>query len=357
MVNPKLMRRIKLATELCVKERDGLLPTFGNINVQDPVDVRKCLHVAIKELSVQGLLDKFDQDPTVANAPNGLIDLQTGKLRPHHPQDLCNNCASTYVPGALRRPTARFRAFLMDVLPPTAIEWLQMLCGYLLTGDVSEELFLIMNGLSGANGKGVFKKAIERAFGSYAEVGNKALFIKPSHKANASAATSAVMHIRSKRAVYLDESEKNDQFNDSFIKEGTDGARVSARELFCKTQTYVPQYKLCLFTNYRPGFPSDDAALIRRMVLIMFENTYKSADELDKNNERHRLMDTTLKPYMDSDQGAADVLDFVLKERPCITPRREKRRPQRRFNRSRRCSAPPQRSMRARTTSSRCSSI
>jgi phage/plasmid-associated DNA primase len=64
--------------------------------------------------------------------------------------------------------------------------------------------------------------------------------------------------------------------------------------------------------NYRPGFPSDDATLIRRMVLITFEFTYKDAHEIDIGNSKHKLMDTTLKPYFDSDEGAVDTLDFCV---------------------------------------------
>ncbi|GAQ93078.1 hypothetical protein KFL_012860020 [Klebsormidium nitens] len=153
-VNPKQMRKIKMAMETCAKELDKIMPSFGRINVQDVADVRKCLHSVVIELHVNGLLDKFDQDPTVANAPNGLIDLQTGALLPHRPQNLCINQTTRYVRGASARSTAKFRTFLMDILPPRTIEWLQMFLGYGLTEETLEELFVIMNGNSGSNGKG-----------------------------------------------------------------------------------------------------------------------------------------------------------------------------------------------------------
>jgi hypothetical protein len=128
-VNPKQMKKIKMATEACSKELDQILPSFGKINVQDIADVRKCLHSVVTELRVEGLLDQFDQDRAVANAPNGLIELRTGALLPHHPQNLCKNQTTVYVPGASTWPTARFRSFLMEVLPPEAVEWLQMFLG------------------------------------------------------------------------------------------------------------------------------------------------------------------------------------------------------------------------------------
>ena len=311
-VNPKQMRKIKMAMETCAKELDKIMPSFGRINVQDVADVRKCLHSAVRELHVNGLLDQFDQDPTVANAPNGLIDLRTGALLPHHPQNLCINQTTRYVPGASTRPTARFRTFLMDVLPPETIEWLQMFLGYCLTGETLEELFVIMNGHSGSNGKGVLKQALRKAFGRYNCAGNKAIFIKPTFKANASAASSHLMQIRTKRFVTNDESEGREVLHASFVKEASGGGELDARELFCKPQSYVPQYKLCLFTNYRPDFPSDDTALIRRLVLLMFNYTFKNPHELDATNKMHKPIDVTLKPYFESDEGAADTLDFCV---------------------------------------------
>ncbi|GAQ86483.1 hypothetical protein KFL_002910205 [Klebsormidium nitens] len=302
-----------MATEACMKERDESMPSFGKINVQDIVDVRKCMHSVVNELHVPKLLDMFDQDRAVANAPNGLIDLRAGVLLPHHPQDLCYNQTSEYIPGASLRPTSKFRTFLMEVLPPDAIDWLQMFLGYCLTGETSEELFVIANGLSGSNGKGVLKQALRKAFGSYNCAGNKAIFIKPTFKANASAASTHLMQIRTKRLVTNDESEGVEELHASFVKEASGGGELDARELFCKPQNYVPQFKLCLFTNFRPHFPSDDTALIRRIVLIMFNYTFKSPDELDASNRWHKPIDLSLKPYFESDEGAADTLDFCVR--------------------------------------------
>jgi phage/plasmid-associated DNA primase len=311
-VNPKQMRKIKMAAEACVKERDQTMPSFGKINVQDPSDVRKCMHFVVTELNVKGLVDLFDQDPTVANAPNGLIDLRTGALLPHHLQDLCNNQTCMYIPGASTGPTARFRTFLMEVLPPTVIEWLQMFLGYCLIGEMSEELFVIANGLSGANGKGVLDEALRKAFGSYYCAGSKAIFIKPSFKANGSSASSHLMQIRTKRLVRNNESKGVKEPHASFLKEATGGGPLQARKLFCKSQSYVPQYKLVLFTNYRPHFPSDDSALLRRLVLMMFNYTFKTPDELDPKNKWHKPIDVSIKEYFESDEGAADTLDFCV---------------------------------------------
>jgi hypothetical protein len=121
-----------------------------------------------------------------------------------------------------------------------------------------------------------------------------------------------LMHIRTKRFVTNDESEGVEELHVSFLKESSGGGELDARELFCKPQSYVPQYKLCLFTNYMPHFPGDDTALLRRMVLISFNFVFKSPDELDETNKWHKPIDVGLKYYSESDEGAADTLDFCV---------------------------------------------
>jgi phage/plasmid-associated DNA primase len=189
---------------------------------------------------------------------------------------------------------------------------MQLFLGYCLTGETSEELFVIAVGLLGADGKGWLKQALRRAMGTYNCAGNKAIFIKPTFKANASAASTHLVHIRTKRFVTNDESEGVEELHASFLKEASGGGELDARELFCKPQSYVPQYKLCLFTNYMPHFPGDDTALLRRMVLISFNYVFKSPDELDETNKWHKPIDVGLKYYSESDEGAADTLDFCV---------------------------------------------
>jgi hypothetical protein len=44
----------------------------------------------------------------------------------------------------------------------------------------------------------------------------------------------------------------------------------------------------------------------------MFDKLFRSKDQIDKYNPMHRPIDTDLKAYMESDEGAADTLDFCV---------------------------------------------
>jgi hypothetical protein len=157
----KQIALIKRASQSCQDKVNQDMPSFGQLNVQDPSHVIKCLHSTITELFVAQLAEKFDQNPCVANAANGLIDLKTGQLDPHHPKDLCNNQTFKYVRGASRAPTASFRDFIISVLCESVVDWVQMYLGYRLTGETCEELFAILNGCGG-NGKAQLKLRCKR---------------------------------------------------------------------------------------------------------------------------------------------------------------------------------------------------
>jgi phage/plasmid-associated DNA primase len=75
----------------------------------------------------------------------------------------------------------------------------------------------------------VLKQALRKAFGSYNCAGNKAIFIKPTFKANASAASTHLMQIRTKRLVTNDESEGVEELHASFVKEASGGGKLDAR--------------------------------------------------------------------------------------------------------------------------------
>jgi phage/plasmid-associated DNA primase len=141
---------------------------------------------------------------------------------------------------------------------------------------------------------------------------DKAISIKPAFRQNGSAASSHLMHIKAARLVLCDESDEVEHLNCGTVKELSGGGGINARELFCKTKNYTPHFKLCLLTNYRPIFPADDLGLIRRLLLIMFDKLLRSEDQIDEYNPMHKPIDTSLKAYMESDEGAADTLDFCV---------------------------------------------
>ena len=117
----------------------------------------------------------LDTDAYALNVANGTLDLRTMQLRDHDPADRI-----TKVANAAYDPTidlTEWRAFLDRVLPdPDVREFLQRLTGLALLGLVVEHVLGIFIGV-GANGKGVFTRAVEHALGDYAGSAEADLFM------------------------------------------------------------------------------------------------------------------------------------------------------------------------------------
>ena len=109
--------------------------------------------------------DAFDADPWILNTPGGVVDLRTGDIRPHRPDDLVTKVTVVSpggkCPGWLR--------FLLQITQndKALVCYLQRFIGYTLTGVTSEHAFLFLWG-PGGNGKSVLVGTIAAMLGDYA---------------------------------------------------------------------------------------------------------------------------------------------------------------------------------------------
>lgn len=104
-------------------------------------------------------VDQWDTDPLSLNAPGGVIDLLTGKLRAHRAADYMTKI--TAVASEQVCPTPIWLAFLDRITDGDAelIAFLQRMAGYALTGTTKEHALFFLHG-SDANGKTTFLNAI-----------------------------------------------------------------------------------------------------------------------------------------------------------------------------------------------------
>jgi len=109
--------------------------------------------------------DEWDSDPWLANTPGGVVDLHTGKLRPHDRGDRMTKITTATPKGTC----ARWLSFLSDITRGDAdlMTYLQRVIGYCLTGVTSAHALFFLYG-TGANGKSVFVNVITTILGDYA---------------------------------------------------------------------------------------------------------------------------------------------------------------------------------------------
>lgn len=121
-------------------------------------------HLARADRRLAAAVDQWDADPWALNTPNGVIDLRTGKMRPHRAEDYITQITAV-APGA---DCPLFLAFLARITDNDAalVSYLQRVLGYALTGLTKEHGLFFLFG-TGANGKSVFLSTVSGVLADY----------------------------------------------------------------------------------------------------------------------------------------------------------------------------------------------
>ncbi len=216
--------------------------------------------------------DELDMDPMLLNAKNGTIDLRTGELREHRREDLITKMAPVeYDPNAYA-PT--WAATLERVLPSPALRtFFKKLCGYAISGDVSEHLLAVLYG-TGANGKSTLINALLEAAGEYGMQAAPDLLI-----AKKGAHPTEVADLFGMRLVASIEVEDGRRLAEALVKSLTGGDKVRARRMRQDFWEFEPTHTAFLCTNHKPEIRGTDAAIWRRIRLIPFAETIPPAEQ------------------------------------------------------------------------------
>ena len=156
------------------------------------------------------------------------------------------------------------------------VTYLQRVCGYALTGDVSEQALFFLHG-GGANGKSVFLGTIKGLLGDYAQQAVSELLMQ---KHNESHPTERA-DLRGRRFVATVETDEGKKMAEALMKQLTGGDSVSARRMREDFFEMIPTWKIFLAANHQPTIQGTDYAVWRRIKLIPF-NVQIPVEEQDK---------------------------------------------------------------------------
>ncbi|MBD0275438.1 MAG: PriCT-2 domain-containing protein, partial [Acetobacteraceae bacterium] len=231
--------------------------------------------------------EDWARDRWLLGVPGGVVDLRTGELRPGDP-GLFIRRQTAVAPAPPGTPAPLWFAFLeaafsrdateqeraenpalgARVVDKETIAFLQRLAGYLLTGDVSEEMLAFLYG-SGGNGKGVFLGAVTAILAEYAVAVPVEVFVANS-RLNLEYYRARMVGVR---LVTASETETGTVWSESLIKELTGNeAPLSARDPYGKPFTFLPHFKLCLVGNHAPRLKGRTKAMERRLRVVPFNN-------------------------------------------------------------------------------------
>ena len=263
-----------LARSICRETADGCDNKNIAQRVNSAATIAAVERLARSDRRHAAAVHQWDANPWLLNTPGGAIDLRSGKLHPSDRLDYCTKITAV-APGG---ECPLWLRFLHTVTGGTMElqEYLQRVCGYVLTGSTREHALFFLYG-TGANGKSVLVSTIAGVLGDYGKVAPVESFTasqSESHPTDLAALQGA-------RLVTAVETEDGRRWAESKLKALTGGDRIAARFMRQDFFEYQPQFKLLIAGNHRPGLRTVDEAMRRRFHLIPFNVTIP-LEERDK---------------------------------------------------------------------------
>jgi putative DNA primase/helicase len=218
------------------------------------------------------IAERFNCKMDLLNLPNGTLNLVTGTLQPHDPDDMI-----TLTFGAEYRPEAdypKWTAFLIDVFPDRNVrEYVQRALGYSLLGNPTERAMFLLHGPSGT-GKSVLTRVMTEVFGDYGITAPATTFRLKKND------TSVDVHrLRGRRFVTTSEMPEGALLDEELVKRITGGDSITSRSLYEAYQDWRAQCVIWIATNFLPRVNGDDNAIWRRAKSIPMLTEFGTGDK------------------------------------------------------------------------------
>lgn len=230
---------------------------------------------------LQIMVDRLDGDAFLLNTPAGTVDLRSGVMRPHDPEDYCTKLTGCSPDGDGRE---MFLEFLDRVTcgDRQLQDYLQMIAGMFAVGAVYRECLIIAYG-SGGNGKSTLFNLLSYVLGDYA--GNlSAETLTANCRKNKSP---EYAELRGRRLVIAAELEEGMRFDTAIIKKLCSTDPILAEPKYKKPFTFIPSHTVVLYTNHLPRVGTVDKGTWDRLIVVPFKARLRGQQGEILNYARH----------------------------------------------------------------------
>ncbi|WP_394427279.1 DNA primase family protein [Streptomyces sp. SGAir0957] len=222
---------------------------------------------------------RLDADPYALCTPDGIVDLRTGLIKTPDPNKDFHSRSTTT--GPQPQPTPRWNRFLTDTFGDDTegqemIDYLQILLGYSVTGDVGGQILPFLFG-SGKNGKSVLLDVLMKLLGDYADAAPPGFLMARPYEGH----PTDLAELHGRRVIVCSEVKPGDKFDEARVKLLIGGDRIKARRMRQDFFSFEPTHKLWLLGNHRPEVGTGGFAFWRRMRLIPFERVVSDDRKID----------------------------------------------------------------------------
>lgn len=233
-------------------------------NSRNAVRIKNMLELSKPALVIKA--DRLDANPFDLNTPAGIVDLTTGRLRPHERAAYCSQITQT---GPDTKGSEMWSAFLDTITcgDGSVRGFLQLVAGMSLIGAVYQEGIIMAYG-GGRNGKSTYFNALGAVLGDY--TGSIDIKVITTDRANKGAALAT---LRGRRLVVTGELEEHQRLSVATLKQLASTDRLVIEEKFKQPETVKQTHTLVLFTNHLPRVGSTDDGTWRRLIVVPFNAT------------------------------------------------------------------------------------
>jgi putative DNA primase/helicase len=239
--------------------------------------IEAALGLAKRMLAVKA--EDLDADPWALNCANGTVNLRTGLISPHNPDDyLTRFIGLPYLPQAkaplFETVIARVACEEGNAVRPLS-SFLQRWFGYCATGSVREQKFAVHYG-QGRNGKSTVLDIVAEVLGDYAATAAPGLLMSNSRDRH----PTEIADLAGRRMVTAHETGEGGVLREDFVKQATGGDKIKARYMRGDFFEFLPTHKLQLLTNHKPVIKGQDEGIWRRVMLVPFKARFGTPEEV-----------------------------------------------------------------------------
>lgn len=213
--------------------------------------------------------EDLDADPWALNTQTGIVDLRTGKMRPHDPAALCTRITRAGVEP--QRGAALWAGFIKDITQgdDAVAAYLQRVAGYCALGVTSEDLLVYLFGV-GSNGKSTFAETVAYALGDYAKVFSPEVLMESKGERH----PTDLAQFMGVRFALTSEPGANVVWNDARVKSLTGDSEISARFMRGDFFTFPRTHKMIVLGNHMPRMKDVSHAMRRRLQMVPFRAVF-----------------------------------------------------------------------------------
>jgi putative DNA primase/helicase len=282
--DPEIVKRGKATARRLAAEVEK--PCGASLRAQSQSGIQSMLELAKAELHVSS--HAFNRDRMLLNVANGTLDLRTGDLRRHNPEDrITAGLSVAFDANARCDDLDRFLNRSLGGARST-LEFLERWLGYCLTGETSEQKLLMALG-PGSTGKSTLIEMFAALLGDYAKaIPYDALLRQDRRCAGPRPELARLVGCRLATASEVSEGAV---FDAATLKSLTGGDRIAVRDMYSRTFDLDVTFKIMLAANCAPRIERAGTAERRRILVLPLQCAISEEEENTSLPQRLRQPD------------------------------------------------------------------